>query len=60
MVTSTVVYASEEMDFPNTRGNGDETEKATGFGDGGVVEAGDEWVGRRDDEVDERVDGLAS
>lgn len=60
MVTSTVVYASEEMDFLNTRGNGDETEKAAGVGDGGVVKAGDEWVGRRDDEVDERVDGLAS
>lgn len=60
MVTSTVVYASQEMDFLNTRKNGDETEKAAGVGDGAVVKAGDEWVGQRDDEVDERVDGLAS
>lgn len=59
MVTSAVVYASLDMYSPITRRNGDETEKTAGVGDGGVVKAGDGWVGQRDDdEVDERVDGL--
>lgn len=59
MVTSAVVYASLDVFSPITRRNGDETGKTAGVGDGGVVKAGDGWVGQRDDdEVDERVDGL--
>lgn len=53
IVTSTVAYAFLEMNPPSGRGNVDETEEKAGFGDdAGVVKAGGERAGRRDDEVD--------